>query len=445
MDELERRLRGEHEAMRDAAPRSGPAVYGAVRAGAKRRRTVRAMLTASVAVVAVGVVGVGAWGLMGDTRAQEPALPDGSPTASGDPSPEPTPTAEPTADPADPRFDDSLDGIAEDSLPALAADRGFLDPADDFSDGTPYPQAHVMEDWVWDAVGAGWALDIASVQWTINYIDNAVLPAAVLYLVSPEDVRFELYELPERAWASTRVTSWREDQGIATIWWADHSEDRDDGQAAAVNLRTGEVSDLRMAVYGETATDYRFIMANAAGDELWRAQSEAGFKYYRWSEGADEDGWVGSALVDEVPDADAAGYSIGIDGPTVTDDGDRVLLRRPLSSEPATTMLTLVTYDLSSDSVAQYPFLGLPEEARLTDPYLLERSLVQAWVEFPENPDSDDNVYTSYPALFALDGSGAVTELADADVFVPDWLELGLPVYFGEATDRSAGFEMCGC
>ena len=448
MDELERRLRGEQDALRDATPRSGPSVYGSVRAGVRRRRAVRATLTSAAAVVVAGVVGVGAWGLVSADRGQAPAMPDSSPSPSATPtaaaSPQPSSPSEPAGDP---RFDDSLDGIAEDALPALAADRGDLVPGDEYTDSVPYPEAHVMEDWVWDAVGAGWTLDVASVQFDIGYMEGEgrELPVAVLYLVSPEDVRFELFELPERTWASTRVTSWREDQGVATLWWSTPFEDERDGQGAQVDLRSGAVDDLVMAVYGETATDYRFIMANAQGDELWRAESSAGVKYYRWSEGADEDGWIATALVEQEPDADELATDIGSTGPTAATDGDTVLLRPVEEASGTGTRVTVIAYTLSTDSIETFVFDGVPPGSDLMHAVLVDEQSLIATLDYPDDVSVQDSPHSSDTTLFRLDGSGRMEPAQDDASFWDGNEPPAQPVGYAEATPRSAAVELCGC
>src|SRR5690606_24805502 len=155
---------------------------------------------------------------------------------------------------------------------------------------------------------------------------------------------------------------WRESLDTAMIWWADNGTTQGRvGAAGAVNLRTGAVDDLRMAVYGDSAYDYHFVTANAGGDELWKATSEAGFKYYRWSLGADEDGWVASALVDQAPKADNASADVSFTNFAVTQDGDRVLLSRDGDRHdgPPATRLPLITYDLSTDSIRDFP-ISLP-------------------------------------------------------------------------------------
>jgi len=444
MDELERRLRGEHDAVRDAAPQSGPEVYGAVRAGARRRRVVRGTLTTSVAVVAVGVLGIGAWGLVSVDRAAEPAVPDftASPTPMVSDAPSPAPSTPASAESEDPRFDDSPDGIAEDALPELAADRGYLvEPGYvyDGHEGLPYPSAHVMEDWVWDAVGERWALSIASLQ--RDYYDPEFeQPTAVMYLESPEGVTFELFELPDRAWDDARVVSWREDQGTAMVWWAADDENRW-GHGGAIDLRTGVLDDLAFGVYGEGAHDIRFITANAQGDELWRAESEAGFKYYRWSDGADDDGWVASALVDQSPDADDASGSIGAWGPDVSKNGDLVLLR-PVSE--VGTVLTLISYSLSTDSLTT-TVASVPQRAGLMHAFYLDATTIEATLEYPvAEPDGTD-FWENDLIRIVLGGSAAPVVVPEGEETRPGVGDSRAPVRFGEPSPLWVAWEECGC
>lgn len=397
MDELEKRLRGAYDAARAEAPQSGTQVYTAVRAAARRRRTMRASLTAAVAVVALGVVGMGAYGITTMNRA-EPAQPVIAPgptaSASAEPTSEPAPSStasESEAPAVDPRFDDSPDGIAEDALPALAADRNGV------HEGIEYPEAHVMETWVWDAVGDGWALDVASM---VQYpqINGGELAPAVLYLVSPEEVWFEVAPLPERAWNGARVTTWREQDGVATVMWQGRDADGAPNsrmQAAQYTLSSRLLDDLRMSVYGEIAHSVHFVMANEHGHELWRAESDEGFKYYRWVRGADADGWVASALVEAAPEADDASIDMGgWPAFTSTTDGDRVLLRPGGEVQDGGTSLELVTYDLAEDRVLWHAFPDHDASLELLYADFTDHVTVSATLEdqLPDQSGSGDSV-----------------------------------------------------
>ncbi|WP_297084386.1 hypothetical protein [uncultured Demequina sp.] len=394
-------------------------------------RARRAAGSATIACVAIGVLGMSACSPASDDVADEPAAP--APSAS----PVASPTATASVEPEDPRFDDSPDGIADDALPALATER-----SDPYLD---YPLAHVIEDWVWDVVGEGWAVEVAAMQQEY-FNDEFVQPTAVMYLVSPEDTHFELFELPERAWDDARVVSWREDQDVAMVWWARPDAERGrTGHGAAVDLATGELDDLAFGVYGESSEDIRFITANAQGDELWRAESEAGFKYYRWSDGADEDGWVASALVDQFPDADAAADTIGWTGPVTAEDGDSVLLRAGGPSGDGGQSLVLMTYALSTDTVERFTFSQYPGSVQLMDAVFIGVGEVEATMSYQEDSFDPDAPWTEYRVRYAIDGSGAVADVPEGSETWADWADPYVGVRFGEASDIALGVEFCGC
>ncbi|MDN4480624.1 hypothetical protein [Demequina muriae] len=364
-----------------------------------------------------------------------------SPTMSSSPTAEPTPDASASAPLAGPPLDDSADGIPEDGYPPLAPDRNSAVTAEAH---VTYPEALVMEEWVWDRAGSGWSLEIASVQMNF-YTDDWTQPPAVLYLVSPEERYFELTELPERTWDDARVVSWREGHDTAMIWWAaDDAEHGRAGFGGAVDLRSGEVDDLSMAVYGETAWDHRFVMANASGDELWRAESEAGFKYNRWSDGADEDGWVASAVVDEFPSADAASFYIGSERPITTADGDRVLLRPSEELSQDTTTMTLFAYDLAADEVTSYRFDRLPRKAELMHAFFDGSDSVYALLHYPVDPDSSASHNNSHGVRVSLAGEGSIERIEYDDEGGSGDTERRR-IGFGESSPRSVAREDCGC
>ncbi|WP_152650190.1 hypothetical protein [Demequina aestuarii] len=449
MDELQRMLVSEREAVRASLPSTGPELVARVRRSARRRRQVRALATGAAAVLAIGAIGVGAYGLTTTNRA-EPALPNlsSSPESSVpyNPSPEPSISPSPmtpTEPSADPRFDDSPDGIADDAYPALAADRGAIVPGDADREATMYPRAHVMEDWVWEAVGEGWALDVVSVTWNIGHFENP-LPPAVLYLVSPEDVHFELRELPERMWASPRVTSWREQQGTASMWWRNVDGDEHTGRGAVVDLRTGDVDDLVMAVYGETAHDYSFVMSNAAGDELWRAESDAGFKYYRWRDGADDDGWVATALVDQEPTADDFVEDPKFVGFTTTADGNRVLLQRAVDSaagEASRDGKSFLVYDLDADHISETVVRELGRDASVYSAAFEGADTVMVGIGYREETGK-----RGFQARITLGGSGALSRVDDDEPWAGHPADAArYDLYFGKPAPQGANGEACGC
>lgn len=456
MDELHNRLLGEHDAGRSSISDIRPESLAQVRRGARRRRQVRAIATSAASVLTVGAIGMGAWGLAGMDRADglQPMVSD-TPTPIETPVPRvsadaPAPTV-PPAPPADPvtvtdgpPLDDSPDGIPEDGYPELAADRNNAKTA---ATEITYPRAHVMKDWVWDRVGPGWALDTASVQFN-PYESGWEQPPAVVYLVSPEDRYFEVTELPKRAWDDVRVVSWREAQGTAMLWWANDGTDHGrTGGGGALDLRTGELDNLRMAVYGDMAHDYRFVTGNAAGVELWRAESDNGFKFYRWRDGTGGDGWVASALVDQLPTADNAVFTIGYQDFVVTENGDRVLLSTGSDghSGPPRTEIPLVTYDLSSDSISRHP-LSLPVEVGdMAGFAFVGANTVVGY--FNAHPDSSNDVreHPLYQEFVRVTLAGSETTIEATGSKANYWHDIGRPIPYGGASPRGVGADDCGC
>ncbi len=452
MDELHGKLMGELDEVRSSVSDIEPKTLAQVRRGARRRRQVRAIGAGAASVLVIGAIGVGAWGLAGVDRADglQPMVSD-TPTpidtpvpqitAGGTAVPAPTHSADGVTVTGGPPLDDSPDGIPEDGYPELAADRNNAKTA--ASDIT-YPRAHVIKDWVWDRVGPGWALDTASAQLNV-YEDGWEQPPAVVYLVSPENRYFEVAELPKRAWNDARVVTWRENLDTAMVWWGAGAEDRGSGGfGGAIDLRTGALDDLVMAVNGKTAKGYRFIAANAQGDELWRAESDNGFKYYRWRQGADEDGWVASALVNGAPSADAASFTIGRERPTTTANADVVLLRPADEVSDTATVVTLVTYTLSSDTFQTHTFPGVPAGSVLQNALFIGKNTIEADLHYPKNPGALDHTYTFHRVQFSLGGSGGMTRVAEGEETFDTWHERAM-VGYGEATDPSVATEDCGC
>lgn len=365
MDDLGRLLRSEQDVRWGATPAPGPELVVRVSSAARRRRAIRQVGAGAVAVVAVGAIGVGAWGLSLNDRAEQL-----TPMESVEPSPEPTepPTSgqSPNADPT-PTFDANLpgasddggpDGIPESAYPPLAADRGIF--YDDGVEVRHYPQAHQMKDWVWAHVGPGWSISPISMPRKYDYDPDFFLPAAVLYLVSPEGVHFDLGTLPEETWDDTRVVTWHEQSHTVRLAWISAQGDA----GGLYDLRTGALDPLHMNVNGEPATHYTFIAGNAQGDELWRAESSEGFKYYRWTA---REGWHASALVDNAAEADYLEENWGFLAPTLSADGNRLLLRPGPEGPQSGSTLTVIDYELGADSVSRLSFETLPAESEIYD------------------------------------------------------------------------------
>src|SRR5690606_34991640 len=109
---------------------------------------------------------------------------DGEATVVPSPSPSPTVSPSPSAsgEPAS-AFGLLDDGIDDDEYPAAVASRP-----------QGLPPAHVMESWVWDRVGPAWT--VVSVAPQITWEDLPANSEAVVDLVSPEGVHFELVRVP---------------------------------------------------------------------------------------------------------------------------------------------------------------------------------------------------------------------------------------------------------
>ncbi|MFN3866065.1 MAG: hypothetical protein ACK4MD_05045, partial [Demequina sp.] len=350
----------------------------------------------------------------------------GSPTAEPSPgeqtpSPEPSPT-QVTPSPDGPPWDDSADGIPDGAYPALAADRNATLVA---NPEMSYPQAHVMEDWVWDRVGPTWGVGIAS---QLFYPPAGLeLPPAVLYLHSPDGVYFEVAELPEEAWDDARVVSWQEDARTLRVWT------RDGG--GLFDMTTGEFDPIEFSIGGEPAPLETFVAANALGDELWFAENDNGGGFYRWSASA---GWAKASLWDVAPAARHFGDAPGYSEPNLSVDGDAVLLAiAPTTDDGLEGVPTsFVEYRLSRDTTAVFD-AGLPANALsvYAVTWVDERS-VSLEVELPDG---------YRPALVELGGQtridpqniAAAKELAA----LPEWVD----VEFREATRRETAGMACGC
>ncbi|WP_152659553.1 hypothetical protein [Demequina salsinemoris] len=431
-EDLGNELRGlfaQADADRGAAP---DAVVAAVLAGAGRRRRSRTLLSVVAASVGVLAIGGASWAVTTSTRSTGPvAQPsaDVTVTASSDASSsaEPSASAAPSATPsetADPYAGDA-DGILDDEYPEAAATR--TDPNAGVEGGTEisYPDALVMEDWVWDRVGEGWSVEVVSVQ-SYGYDESWDQPPAVLYLVSPEDVYFEVGELPERMWDDARVVSWVEDDGYVRVTWSGGD------YGARYDLLTGATEDVVFSAYGETADSNSFVSADAEGNELWSATSESGTKLYRWDAATGD--WSAASVVDDHPELDA--WWDYIEWETVTsDDGDSVLLVEYDGGRGSgATTGRFGVYDLASDTSSEFT---VPEAEGV---YLgaITRDIVDGAVVMQVYGDDDELTVVSYDIA-----SGVLTEIGE--MAMDDVAAWDGRIGYGEATPTGATFWTCGC
>jgi len=157
------------------------------------------------------------------------------------------------------------DGIADSDYPPPLAWRG-----------EGYPEARVMEEWVWDRVDSDWAIVLFAAE---SGASDTALPTPVAYLVSPEGVYFELSELPGRVADGATLVSWHEDERTARIVW-------DQGtRGGLLHLESGEVEDTSFGLTAGRTKDIQFLAANADGREIWSAWGLDGLetRFYSWT------------------------------------------------------------------------------------------------------------------------------------------------------------------
>ncbi len=233
------------------------------------------------------------------------------------------------------------DGIADDEYPEAAPARPTMSD-NEFDMPVEYPDALVMEDWVWERVGKGWSVTTVGLPDAKYPANDYEIPPAVLYLVSPENVYFEVAELPEELWDGVRVVSWNEDDDSVRLSYGGLGD-----QGARFEMRTGEWEEIVFAAYGATASANEFVAADAEGNELWMARSESGIKYYRWD--AASHAWSASVLVEEARGFNAFQGGIAVSWYSVAPDGGTIVLDRWSDEDPAEA--DLVIYDLESDEI----------------------------------------------------------------------------------------------
>ncbi len=420
MDEIERQLSAHLGDEAARAPGASADVTAGVRSRVRRRRTVRAAATSVGAVAAVGVLGVAAWGLTG-TAAPEPAGP-----ASHSPTPEATASSEAAASATASSGPSVAPSLANGDLPALA-DMPEVDDALDPTLVPDYPEAYVMEDWIWDEVGPGWGIGVvAALYYPPTYEYEGQLPPAVLYLHSPEGVYFEVAQLPAGWWDDTRVVSWDEAGGGVRLW------SRDGG--ARYDLRTGELEEVEFSIGGEPAEAETFIAADADGNELWEARNDNGGGYYRWS--ADE-GWAKASTWEDAPSAMGPSQWPGVTSSALDATGSRVLLTTSSADQPDGLLPDeVVVYDVSDDTTVVYPVTQDDAIGEVYSPWWVDDSTIAFDGYLHENPAS---------LVASLEAPLSFAEDAGLTPPETDALPVAVDVYYGEATPAATTAQECGC
>lgn len=235
----------ESPALEDIAPHgTHPPVDTAARldvSGSSRKW----ILWVGVGVGALAVIAI----LIATLAGGEPAAPPGaSPTPS--PSVSPTPTEAPSVG-----FGLLDDGIAEDEYPAAAPHRG-----------EGFPDAYVMEEWVWDKTGPGWALSVMSGAIYGEFGDPVAESGSWVYLNSPEGAAFELFALPDSYLKYPAIVGWLEDERKAWIL-ADYGE-----TGALFDLTTGVPDPLSFRMSSGSSQSMQLASALADNTELWVAR-----------------------------------------------------------------------------------------------------------------------------------------------------------------------------
>ncbi len=181
------------------------------------------------------------------------ALGGREPVIAPSPSPSPSPTPSPT-EVVDIGFGLLDDGIADHEYPPQAPARG---------DG--FPTAYVMEDWVWDKAGPGWALSVVWGSRLNDYGEPAAGSESWAYLHSPEGVAFELFKLPQDFNYAPAVAGWHEDQRTAWIV-AEYGS-----KAALFDLTTGTPDPLSFKMSSGSSQSVQLATALPDNTELWVA------------------------------------------------------------------------------------------------------------------------------------------------------------------------------
>ena len=336
----------------DSIPVQQDRAVASVRAGIRRRRTVRAVVSAAAAAALVGAVGIGSYGVYSHYQA-EPAI-----TVSQSPSPAPTTLTSPTPGPS------ATPQVTISASPSTHPGKTITEyPPAAASRGAGFPDAYQMRDWVWDYVGEGWSLQSFSVTQPPYAETTVEILPAVIYLVSPDGKAFELLTLPAKYSEGLTVWSWQEDSHGAHIEWKGVNGG---GGYAELNLDTGDVSPIVFTTPWGKTSSVRPLAISGAGDELWEAYLGTHVRYYRFSP---VDGWTVSTLngLEGADDTTAlvrwqtASYNAG--GGLGSPDGAAVVFERHsggLTSQETgadgstytapQTPIQILIYDVNSDS-----------------------------------------------------------------------------------------------
>ncbi|MDN4472296.1 hypothetical protein [Demequina zhanjiangensis] len=416
-DEL-RALFAQEDARTDGAPDE---VLAAVLAGAGRRRRGRTMLAVAASTVGVLAIGGASWAVTTVNRGADPVS---QPTihVTVTPSPDASVTASP-AEVVDP-YEGDLDGILADEYPEAVQTRPTVSESDtEFGIPIVYPEALVMEDWVWDRVGEGWSVATVGLPDYRHAGSVGVyeMPPSVIYLVSPEEVYFEIALLPEPLWNGVRVVSWDEEDETVRL-----SFDGGGSSGAVYDLRTGEWEEIVFASYGANADSNQFVAADAEGNELWSARSDNGTKLYRWDARSRE--WSASALVDQAPHVSAEQGGIAASWCAVSEEGDRVILTG--TQDGAWT--EIVVYSLTEDSLRT---VSVPP---VSDPWFLRGEWLDGSTAWFTAVGDDDYVIDLE--------SGAVTAVGERPAGVQNHARSTMwSVGYGEPTDGAVTYRECMC
>lgn len=225
---------------------------------------------AAVAIVAAGVVTVVL--VNGDKPEGNVAAPTDSATPSHPATASPPASATPMT-----LLDD---GIAEDEYPPAAQSLG---------DG--YPEALVMEDWVWDKVTTGWVL----VSYAPNPWSEVPQTKTGIYLASPEGRLFLLGDLPAEG-GSYRAVSWIEPDHRARLQGMGAEGNQG---SILLNLDSMTSEQMSFTVGAGKSVAENAVVADAANNELWVVWDEfyVASKLVRWSPG---EGWSDAGLGSDV-------------------------------------------------------------------------------------------------------------------------------------------------
>ncbi len=272
-EEITRRLEEASSShAREAAGQVDVSVFAASVVGsARRRRRATGLATAAGAFVGVAIVAGGSLAVVGLLRTD--ALPADAPAVAMSQAPTlPVPTS-PSPE---------LTTISE--YPPVAASRG-----------EGFPDAYEMRDWVWGYVAEGWSLDSYAVSKDPTVDKPNTVPAAVIYLVSPDGAAFELAQAAPEHSIGLRVVSWQEDARTAHLVWEGDVPAGIPAGGGVLDLETGDLSPLVFATpWGESST-VKALAVSAKGNELWQAWLGTHQRFYRYGPTS---GWTVASVND---------------------------------------------------------------------------------------------------------------------------------------------------